>query len=77
MRNISSASTVLEFYSAFVFTIPFNILLALDFGLSRKAPFGYVKQCCSGTMGYWHTVETSTFVGIIEKVTAQINLAFL
>ena len=61
MRNIPSAFTVLEFCGASVFTIPFNILQALDFGLSRRAPFGYVKQCGSGTMGYWHTVETSIF----------------
>ena len=77
MRNIPSAFTVLEFCGASVFTIPFNIVQASDFGLSRRAPFGYVKQCGSGTMGYWHTVETSIFVGMIEKVTPQIDLAFL
>ena len=61
MRNIPSAFTLLEFCGAYVFTIPFNIFQALDFGLSRKAPFGYVKQCGLGTMGYWHTVEISIF----------------
>ena len=61
MRNIPSAFTVLEFCCVSVFTIPFNILQALDFGLSRRAPFGYKKQCGSGTIGYWHTVETSIF----------------
>ena len=77
MRNVPSAFTVLEFCDASVFTIPFNILQALDSGLSRRAPFGYVKRCGSGTMGYWHTVETSIFVGMIEKVTTQIDLVFL
>ena len=61
MRNILSAFTVLEFCGASVFIIPFNILQALDFELSRRAPFGYVKQCGSGTIWYWHTVETSIF----------------
>ena len=61
MRNIPSAFTVLEFCGASVFTVPFNILQALDFGLSYRAPFGYVKQCGSGTVGYWYTVETSIF----------------
>ena len=59
MRNIPSPFTVLEFCGASVFTIPFNILQALDFELSRREPFGYVTQCGSDTMGYWHTVETS------------------
>ena len=61
MRNIPSAFTVLEFCGASVFIITFNILQALDFGLSRRAPFGYAKQCGSDKMGYWHTVETSFF----------------
>ena len=61
MRNIPSAFTVLELCGASVFTIPFNILQVLDFGLSRRPPFGSVKQCGSGTMGYWYTVETSIF----------------
>ena len=61
MRNIPSAFTVLEFCGASVFTISFNILQSLDFELSRRAPFGYVKQCGSCTMGYWYTVETSIF----------------
>ena len=61
MRNIPSVFTVLEFCGASVFIIPFNTLEALDFGLSRSAPFGYMKQCGSGTMGYWYTVETSIF----------------
>ena len=62
MRNKSSAFTVLEFCGASVSTITFNILQALlNFGLSRRAPFGYVKQCDSGTVGYWHNVETSIF----------------
>ena len=61
MRNIPSAFTVLEFCGASVFTIPFNIVQASDFGLSRRAPFGYVKQCGSGTMGHWYTMKTSIF----------------
>ena len=61
MRNIPSVFTVLEFCVASVFTIPFNILQALNFELSLRAPFGYVKQCGSGTVGYWYTVETSIF----------------
>ena len=61
MRNIPSAFTVLEFCGASVFTIPFNILQALDFEWSRRAPFGYVKQHDWGKMGYFHTVETSIF----------------
>ena len=61
MRNKLSAFTVLKFCGASVSTITFNILQALDFGLSRRAPFGYVKQCGSGTMGYWHSEETSIF----------------
>ena len=61
MRDILSAFTVLEFCGTSIFTILFNILHALDFGLSHRAPFGYLKKCGSDTMGYWHTVETSIF----------------
>ena len=61
MRNIPSAFTVLEFCGASVFTIPFNILQALESGLFRRAPFAYMRQCGSGTMGYWHTMATSIF----------------
>ena len=61
MRNIPSAFTVLKFCGDSVFTITFNILQALDFGLFRRVPFGYVKQCGSDTMEYWHTVETFIF----------------
>ena len=72
MRNIPSEITVLEFCGASVFTIPFNTLQTLDLGLSSRAPSGCVKQGGSGTIGYW-----VFFVGMIEKVTAQIYLAFL
>ena len=45
MRNIPSAFTVLELCGASLFTIPFNIMQALDVRLSRRALFGYLKQC--------------------------------
>ena len=61
MRNIQSAFTMLEFCGTSVFTLHFNIMQVLDVGLSRTAPFGYVKQFGSGTVGYWHIVETSVF----------------
>ena len=77
MRNILSAFTVLEFCGTSIFTILFNILQALDFGLSHIAPFAYLKKCGSGTMGTGTPWKHLFFVGIIEKVTAQIDLLFL
>ena len=71
MRNKSSAFTVLEFCGTSVSIITFNILQAIDFGLSRRSPFGYVKQCDSGTMGYWHNVETSIFCWNDKKHNRQ------
>ena len=80
MRNIPSAITVLEFYGTFIFTIPFNTLSTLDFGLSRRAPSGCVKQGGSGTIGYWKTVETSIFCQNDRKSNlpniSRVSLAF-
>ena len=61
MRNIPLAIAVLEFCGASVFTIPFNTLKTLVFGLFRRAPSGCVKQCGSDTGGCWNTIEMVIF----------------